>query len=156
MAEIHRKALLAYPAQDVFKLINDVPRYPEFLRWCVDSHVLQQTDNEMLAGLTVSIGGFRQKFTTRNTAETTIEESGRPAHCLRMQLVEGPFQRLQGRWQVTALAENACQIELFLGFEFKAGLVQAAFSSGFGRVAEQLVSDFVNRAHQLYKNPQSS
>jgi len=106
MVQIHRQALLAYPAQDVFELISDVPRYPEFLRWCVDSHVLEQTETRMLAGLTVSIGGFRQKFTTRNITETAHNESGHFIHRMHMQLVEGPFQQLQGHWQVTALAEN--------------------------------------------------
>ncbi len=149
MMKIHRQALLAYPASQVFDIVNDVAKYPEFLRWCVDSHVLEQNQNAMLAGLTVSIAGFRQKFTTRNLTSQSTNDKGQSVYRLDMLLQDGPFQELQGFWEVTALADTASRIELHLQFEFSAGLVQAAFSKGFGSVAGHLVEDFVNRAHQL-------
>ncbi len=149
MSEIHRQALLAYPARDIFAIICDVDSYPDFLRWCVDSHVQERTEESMLAGLTVAIAGFRQQFTTRNHMAQEVNSAGQKVHRMLIQLQKGPFQQLYGQWGVTQLADQVSRIELHLHFEFKAGLVQAAFSRGFGTVAQQLVADFVQRAHQL-------
>ncbi len=152
MAKIHRQALLAYPADQVFAIIQDVPSYPEFLRWCVDAHVLEHTENSMLAGLTVSIAGFRQRFTTRNIATLIKDDADRSVHVLALKLEEGPFQYLSGQWSVTNLAEAASRIELQLDFAFQTGFVEAAFSRGFGQIAQQLVADFVRRAHAKLGN----
>ena len=63
---IQRSALLPYPAQALFDLVNDVASYPQFLPWCSASEVLEVSETHMLASLEVAKGGIGQRFVTRN------------------------------------------------------------------------------------------
>ena len=64
---IQRSALLPYPAQALYDLVNDVASYPQFLPWCSSAEILESTEVLMRASLGVAKGGLRQHFVTRNT-----------------------------------------------------------------------------------------
>jgi len=140
--QIARTALVPYSAEDMYRLVHDVPAYPEFLSWCVGAEVIEQDAGLQLAALTVSAGGIRQRFVTRNRLD--------PGRSLHMSLVEGPFRALGGAWSFMPLAELGSKIELELAFEMDASLVAAAFSAGFARVADRMVKDFCARAERVY------
>jgi ribosome-associated toxin RatA of RatAB toxin-antitoxin module len=140
--QIARTALVPYSTEDMYRLVHDVPAYPDFLSWCVDAEVLEQDAHTQLAALTVSVGGIRQRFVTRNRLE--------PGRALHMSLVEGAFRRLGGAWTFTPLAELGSKVALELGFEMDTSLVAAAFSAGFARVADRMVRDFCKRADAVY------
>ena len=140
--QITRTALVPYSAEDMYGLVHHVPAYPQFLSWCVDAEVLEQDAQTQLAALTVSIGGIRQRFVTRNRLE--------PGRALHMSLVEGAFRRLGGAWTFTPLNELGSKVALELGFEMDTSLVAAAFSAGFTRVADRMVRDFCQRAETVY------
>ena len=99
----------------------------------------------MIAGMTVSLAGIKQKFTTQNL--TSKELNG---FKISLSLVKGPFNKLSGYWMFTHLDETASKIELYLEFGFKSGFLNSAFKNAFGRIAQQLVVDFVNRANNVY------
>ena len=80
---IQRSALLPYPAQALYDLVNDVASYPQFLPWCSASVVLEASESEMRATLTVAKGGMSQQFTTRNVLT--------PGASIEMRLVDGRF-----------------------------------------------------------------
>lgn len=142
MPSIQRSALVAYSAQAMFDLVNDVASYPEFLPGCTDSKVLEQHDNEMKASLLVSKAGVKQWFTTRNTLHAPSR--------IDMQLVDGPFKHLKGGWTFSALSESACKIELDLDFEFSNKITQFAFGKIFSGLATSMVNAFTERAKQVY------
>ena len=106
---IQRSALLPYPAQALFDLVNDVASYPEFLPWCRASQVLEVSELHMLASLEVAKGSLSQRFVTRNTLQ--------PGQRIEMNLQEGPFTRLHGVWEFKALGDKACKISLDLSFD---------------------------------------
>jgi len=65
--KITRSALVIYSAMDMYKLVEDVPLYPQFLSWCTATLVHEQSSDFQKASLTVVVAGIRQSFTTLNT-----------------------------------------------------------------------------------------
>ncbi|AYC31633.1 type II toxin-antitoxin system RatA family toxin [Pseudomonas cavernae] len=139
---IQRSALLPYPAQLLFALVNDVARYPEFLPWCSATEVLEVSDTHMLARLAVAKGGLSQQFVTRNALV--------PGQRIEMNLAEGPFSELHGVWQFKALTDKACKISLDLSFAYAGPVVKATLGPLFNQAANTLVDAFCQRAKQLY------
>uniref|UniRef100_A4XYG2 Cyclase/dehydrase n=1 Tax=Ectopseudomonas mendocina (strain ymp) TaxID=399739 RepID=A4XYG2_ECTM1 len=139
---IQRSALLPYPAQALFDLVNDVARYPEFLPWCSSSQVLEVSESHMLASLEVAKGGLSQRFVTRNALQ--------PGERIEMNLQEGPFTRLHGVWEFKALGDKACKISLDLTFDYAGPLVRATLGPLFNQAANTMVDAFCQRAKQLH------
>ncbi|CAD5106373.1 type II toxin-antitoxin system RatA family toxin [Zestomonas carbonaria] len=139
---IQRSALLPYPAQALFDLVNDVSRYPEFLPWCSASEILEVSENHMLARLMVAKGGISQQFVTRNLLV--------PGQRIEMNLAEGPFKELHGIWQFKALTDKACKISLDLSFDYSGPLVKASLGPLFNQAANTMVDAFCLRAKQLF------
>lgn len=140
--EIKRTALVLHPAMDMFRLVQDVPSYPEFLSWCTSSKVHEQTPDYQLASLEVKVSGITQTFTTRNRFV--------PGERLTLALVDGPFKRLSGEWLFEPLGDSGSKVTLVLGFDFSNRVMSSAFRRGFTRIADRLVQDFSTRADQVY------
>jgi len=140
--KIIRSALVTYSALDMYKLVEAVPAYPQFLSWCTSTLVHEQRSDFQKASLTVVVAGIKQSFTTVNSlfAPERVE----------MRLFEGPFKNLQGEWRFIPLGEDGCKISLELDFEMTAGPMAKLFGKGFGKVADRLVDDFCKRAEKVY------
>ncbi|UAA39879.1 type II toxin-antitoxin system RatA family toxin [Paraneptunicella aestuarii] len=141
MPTVNRSALVPFSAETMFDLVNDVLSYPKFLPGCVNADVHEESDSHMRASLLIKKAGVNQWFTTSN-------ELSRGKHIL-MSLVDGPFTSLQGGWKFTALAEDACKIELSLEFEFSSKLVELAFGKVFSSIANNMVKAFTDRAKDV-------
>lgn len=141
MAEIRQSALVAYSAEQMFELVDDVARYPEFLPWCARAEVLAQEANAVRARLSVARGKLRYAFTTDNlrTRPTRIE----------MRLVDGPFRRLQGVWRF-ADTPLGCKVSLELEFEFASRILALTLSPVFKVITGSLVNSFKQRAEALH------
>ncbi|WP_100640754.1 type II toxin-antitoxin system RatA family toxin [Alteromonas facilis] len=142
MPSIQRSALVAFSAESMFDLVNDVKSYPEFLPGCAESRIDEQTPSMMKASLLIAKAGVKQWFTTQN-------ELMAPQR-INMQLVDGPFSHLSGAWHFIPLSDSACKIELDLTFEFSSRLAQAAFGKIFNNIAANMVDAFTKRAKQVY------
>jgi ribosome-associated toxin RatA of RatAB toxin-antitoxin module len=142
MPQIERSSLVFYSAQQMFDLVNAIPDYPQFLPGCTSADILSQSDNEMVAKLQVSKAGIGQSFTTRNILH--------PHERIELQLVEGPFKRLQGNWHFSPINEHSCKVILRLEFEFTNRLVQFAFGKVFSELAAAMVNAFSQRAKVVY------
>lgn len=140
--KITRSALVAHSAMDMYRLVEAVPAYPQFLSWCTATRVHEQSEEIQEASLTVVVAGIRQHFTTMNTL--------RLGERVEMKLLEGPFKKLQGQWCFVQLGQDGCKISLELDFEMNAGPVASMFGKGFGKIADRLVEDFCKRAEQVY------
>lgn len=144
MKTVHKSVLIWFSAEEMFSLVTDIDHYPQFLPWCDQASVLARDAQGMTARVGISFGGIRQAFTTRNT-----HEDGRKVH---MELIEGPFSKLDGQWNFTPLAEGqrACKIELTLRYDFSSMTLAALIGPVFDRIAGSLVDAFVKRANQVY------
>ncbi|ABD81999.1 type II toxin-antitoxin system RatA family toxin [Saccharophagus degradans] len=142
MAKIERTALVAYSAEQMFSLVNDIESYPQFMAGCTGAEVLARGDGWLEARLDLSRAGFKQSFTTRNTLK--------PPHSMDLQLVAGPFSAFKGRWQFDALSESACKITFSLEYEFANKLLALAAGKIFEQVASEQVSTLCERARQVF------
>ena len=138
MPKIERSALVGQSAERMFALVNDVAAYPRRFEWCREARVLEEGPDRLVARLDLGIGGFHTWFTTENTLA--------PPHHIDMQLRDGPFRRLDGRWQFHALVESACKVSLTLDFEPQNRLLGPALSLGMQGLADRMVDDFVREA----------
>jgi len=139
---IQRSALLPYPAQALYDLVNDVARYPEFLPWCSAAEVLESSPEQMRARVGVAKGGLSQHFVTRNILV--------PGHSIEMNLEEGPFTQLHGIWSFKPLTEKACKISLDLSFDYAGPIVRATLGPLFNQAANTLMDAFCQRAKQIH------
>ena len=142
MPSITKSVLLPYPAAEMFDLVERVEDYPQFLPWCPSTEV-ERIEGGMIATVGIKFKGIRQSFTTRNT-------HARP-RSIDMELVDGPFRRLRGRWQFHELAPSACKVEFTLDYEIAGGLLGRALSPVFGQIAATFVDAFVKRAEALHR-----
>ena len=138
MPELVRSALVEHSAARMFALVNDIAAYPRRFDWCRAAAVLEQVGDLVVARLELGIGGFHTWFTTENTLV--------PPHHIDMVLHDGPFKRLQGRWQFHALDESACKVTLKLDFEPQNRLLGPALAMGMQGLADRMVDDFVREA----------
>jgi len=126
----------------MYDLVLDVECYADFLPWCGGGSLLETSEEHQLASVMIRKGPINTSFTTRNTLV--------PAESITLQLVDGPFRQLEGRWHFHALAETASKVELNLDFEFSAGPATVLLRPVFNHIADTLVSAFVDRANSLY------
>ena len=138
MPKIQRSALVEHSAARMFGLVNEVDAYPRRFDWCEAAEVLEADEDHVLARLDLGIGGFHTWFTTENRLA--------PPHHIDMELRDGPFRKLSGRWQFHALDESACKVTLTLDFEPQSLLLAPALSLGMQALADRMVDDFVRVA----------
>ncbi len=141
MTEIHRSAQVPYGADKMYALVTDVASYPQFLPWCDNVVVLQESDAEVKARVSLALGKLHQHFTTRNRLQ--------PHDSVVMELVEGPFKHLTGVWRFQPV-DGGCHISLDMRFEFKNTLTRLAMGGPFNKIANTLMDAFIQRAHDLY------
>jgi ribosome-associated toxin RatA of RatAB toxin-antitoxin module len=145
MKTVHKSVLLWYSADEMYALVTDVARYPEFLPWCDKTRVIAEDEAGMTAEIGLSFGGMHQGFTTRNTHV--------PGREVRLKLVDGPFSDLDGTWKfdpVGEKGERACRVDLNLAYGFSNFALQALVGPVFDKIASSLVDAFVKRAEQVY------
>ncbi|HMN20675.1 MAG TPA: type II toxin-antitoxin system RatA family toxin [Ottowia sp.] len=145
MKSVHKSVLIWYSAPEMYALVTDVARYPEFLPWCDHARVLEQGEDGMTAEVGIAFKGVRQSFTTHNQ-----HVAGRE---VRLHLVKGPFSTLEGTWTfapVGAEGERACRVDLVLDYGFSSTMLATVVGPVFDRIAGSLVDAFVQRAEQVY------
>ncbi len=126
----------------MFVLVIDAGAYPQFLPWCCGAEVLSFENDEMVARIDFAVGGVSKSFTTRNRHQPDTEVS--------IELVDGPFSQLQGRWRFEPLGEQGCKISLFLEYDFSSKVVGLVVGPVFSQIANSLVDAFQKRAVEVY------
>jgi ribosome-associated toxin RatA of RatAB toxin-antitoxin module len=142
MPQIHRFALVPHQPRQMFDLVSDVDRYPEFLPWVRFARVHERDRERQLATLEVRIAGMLRRFTTENQLTEPNE--------MRMRLVRGPFEELSGVWRFQALGNAGCQVSLDLSFAMPGSVLLRPFKRGFERMADSMVDDFCRRAEVVH------
>lgn len=145
MKTVHKSVLIWYSPQEMYDLVIDVGRYPQFLPWCDHTRVLQHTGDCMEAEVGILFSGVRQVFVTRNTHVEGQQ--------VQMQLIKGPFSQLQGAWHFHVLgdgSQRACKVELRLDYGFDNPALARVVGPVFDKIASSLVDAFVKRAAQVY------
>lgn len=138
MQTIRRSALVEHSTTRMFDLVNDVAAYPRRFDWCSAAELIESGADRLVARLDLGLGALSTWFTTENTLD-------RP-HSIDMNLVDGPFRKLHGRWEFHALDECASKVTLTLEFDPNNRLLGPAIALGFQGLADRMVDDFVRVA----------
>lgn len=145
MKTVNKSVLIWYSVSEMYALVADVTRYPEFLPWCDHATILSEHAGGLTAELGLSMAGLRQRFTTRN--QLVHDQS------VGMALVDGPFSELDGEWRfhpVGDASQRACRVNLELRYGFDNAALAALVGPIFDKVTGTLVDAFVKRAEQVY------
>jgi ribosome-associated toxin RatA of RatAB toxin-antitoxin module len=144
MRQVDRTALAPYSPEQMFALVADIERYPEFVPGVVASKVLQQDERGVIGELAMERAGMRETFTTRNVLEPPVRMS--------LALVDGPFRLLDGLWTFEPVGDKGTKVRLTIRFEFKNPLTAMLLSRAFEKSCGEMVDAFVLRARALYGN----
>ena len=138
------KRTLPYTPAQMFDLVADVGKYPQFLPWCIGSRVLSHSETELLADVSIGFGPFRESFTSRVTLD-------RPYKCT-VKYENGPFRYLNNQWSFEP-DPAGCRLSFFVDFEFRSRLLQAAIGVVFNEAVRRMVNAFLKRAQNVYGMP---
>lgn len=136
--------IVPYRAEQLFDLVADVGKYPQFLPWCAAARVRSHTETELMADLTIGFGPFRESFTSRVQLD-------RP-HLVQVKYENGPFRYLNNNWRFTP-DPRGCRVDFFVDFEFRSRLLQGAIGVVFNQAVSAMVNAFLKRARTIYGPP---
>jgi coenzyme Q-binding protein COQ10 len=139
--------VLPYTPEQLFTLVADIERYPEFLPWCVGARIKERRANLIVADLIIGFRMFRERFTSRVSLD--------PPRRIDVAYTEGPFRYLNNHWTFTSDPEG-CRVGFFVDFEFKSRLLQRLIEVLFSEAVRRMVGAFEKRATDLYGTPSSS
>ena len=140
--------LLPYTAEQLFDLVADVERYPEFLPWCLGARVRERRDNVITADLLIGFRMVRERFTSRVVLD-------RPDQ-IDVSYAEGPFRYLDNHWQFIPQEDGGCLIDFYVDFEFRSRMLQKIIGVLFNEAVKRMVGAFEGRARQLYGVPRGA
>ncbi len=142
MPVIRKSKVVPYTAKQMFDLVNDVEKYPEYLPWCKNVRILRQTAEEMDVSVGVLMGPVNKEFTTRNQMVD--------GEVINMSLVNGPFKKLRGEWKFVAINERESKIEFELDFTLSIGLLSNMLNPIFENMYGSMIKAFSDRAKVVY------
>ena len=141
MPQIYKTKRLPYSCAQMFDLVADVEKYPQFVPWCSAARLIRKTDRELVATLTAQKGAFSKSFTTNNTFVYP--------QWMDIQLQEGFFKRLHGRWEFTPQTDGGCEVSYHMDFEVP--LLLGPLVGGLANLmGSTMVDVFSARAQALY------
>lgn len=142
MAQVEKSVLVAHPPERMFELVDRVEDYPLFLPWCGGTTLKSRDALSTIATIHIVYMGIRQSFTTENTKEAP--------RLMRIRLLDGPFNKLEGEWCFLPLGDGACKIELHLDYTFSSRVLEALLAPVFSHITNTFVDAFVRRADALF------
>lgn len=144
MPLVEKSALVAFSTAQMFALVDDIERYPEFLPWCSGTRLRSRDALTTIATIEINYHGIRQAFTTANVKQGS--------ESMLISLQEGPFRELEGAWHFTALGSAGCKVSLRLEYAFTNAVLETAVGPVFGFIANTMIERFVERADVLYRH----
>ncbi|MBI1208612.1 MAG: type II toxin-antitoxin system RatA family toxin [Azospirillum sp.] len=133
-----------YTPEQMFRLVAEIEKYPEFLPWCIGARIRRRTGNVIHADLMIGFKMVREQFTSRVTVS--------PYHRVDVTYSDGPFHHLDNHW-IFRPAEGGCVIDFYVDFEFKSKMLQKIIAVLFSEAVKRMVAAFEARADFLYGTP---
>ncbi|MBL4805819.1 MAG: type II toxin-antitoxin system RatA family toxin [Rhodobacteraceae bacterium] len=138
--------IMPHSPEQMFDLIGDIAKYPEFIPWIAGARIRKTTEivdgTVIEADLIVSFKVFRERFTSRVTIKPD-------ARTIDVEYLDGPFKYLVNSWRFTPHADG-CEVYFHVDFEFKSKVLQALIGVVFTQAMNRIVGAFEKRAEALY------
>lgn len=138
--------LFPYKAEFINSIILDIEKYPEFLPWCSKAIILSQSENEIIAELTINFKAFTESYKSR---VTMTENNGN--FTINVEAISGPFKKLINFWDIKSL-NNECKVNFSIDFEFKSTILNAVVGTFFSIAVNKMINAFEDRALYLLQN----
>ena len=142
MARHREQKLLPWTADQLYSLVADVGRYPEFLPWCAAARITRRDGNVFWADLVIGFRLIRERYTSRVTLVP-----GREIHTT---YTSGPFRKMEGLWRFVPRDDGGCLVDFAIEFEFNSRLLQRTIGVLYLEASRRLVRSFEDRARELY------
>jgi len=151
MPRFSNKRRVQHRAEQMFDLVADVERYPEFVPLCHSLKVRQRTPKPdgtefVVADMTVSFKLVRETFTSQITLD-------RPNLKILVEYLKGPFSSLENRWTFEPRGDNACDVGFFIAYEFRSRMLGMLMGTMFDTAFSRFSAAFEKRADQVYGKP---
>ena len=149
MPQFSTKRRVRHTAANMFDLVADIERYPEFVPLCRALTVKSRTPKEggvevLVADMTVAYKMVRETFTSRVTLD-------KPNLTILVEYLSGPFSHLQNRWTFHPVNESACDVEFFIAYEFKSRILAALMGAMFDAAFRRFAAAFEQRADRVHR-----
>lgn len=136
------KRVLPYTQQQLFELVLDIEKYPEFLPWCIGCRIKRRDEDLIVADMIIGFKMFRESFTSR----VSYARPGR----IDVTYQDGPFKYLNNHWEFNDLGNGTSEIDFFVDFEFRSRVLQMAIGAVFNEAVKRMIAAFEARAHALH------
>ncbi|MCE3255476.1 MAG: Oligoketide cyclase/lipid transport protein [Rickettsiaceae bacterium] len=139
--------ILPYSAKQIFDLVMDIEKYPQFLPWCLAAKITQRFDeNHINADLVISFKGFSQKY----SSDIKTKKIGDEEFLINVVAIDGPFKNLVNKWEMKELKDASgkvsCQVKFFIDFEFKSIILGKMIGLIFEKATDKMIDAFEKRA----------
>ncbi len=141
MATHAERRVLSYSPAQMYALVADVERYPEFLPWCRAARITRRDGDVLYADLVIGFKMFRERFSSKVTLS--------PPDSVHVDYIKGPMRHLNNHWRFEP-HEKGCVIDFQVDFEFRSKLLQSAIGLLFNEAVRRMVAAFEARAKALY------
>jgi len=145
MPHHEERKFLPYTPEQMFDLVADVGRYPEFLPWLISARVYDRSEVRFQADLIVGFKMFKERFTSRVALE-------RP-HRITVDYIRGPLRYLHNEWIFHHVEDGGCAIDFWVDFEFKSRMFERLAGAVFTEAVSRMVRAFELRAREVYGSP---
>lgn len=136
------KRVLPYPREQLFDLVIDVEKYPEFLPWCLGCRVRKREEQLVVADMIIGFKMFRESFTSRVSHQRPMR--------IDVTYTDGPFKYLNNHWIFNELDDGTTEIDFYVDFEFRSRILQAAIGAVFNEAVKKMIAAFESRANDLH------
>lgn len=133
---------LPYTPEQLYAIVADVKRYPEFLPWCLSSRITREEESVFYADLVIGYKMVREKYGSK----VTLNE---PDH-IHVEYLSGPMKYLSNHWKFIREDDGSCTIDFFVDFEFKNRILQNLIGVFFNEIVQRMVGAFEARARDLH------
>lgn len=134
--------LIPHRPEEMYALVADIERYPEFLPWCVGTRIRSREGNVLIADMVIGYKMFRERF----TSEVTLEPTDR----IDVTYSDGPFRYLNNHWKFLPAENGHCLVDFYVDFEFRSRLLQKMIGVVFNEAVKIMVHAFEKRADAIY------
>lgn len=134
--------ILPYTAEQLFDLVIDIEKYPEFLPWCQGARINVRKGHYLEADVIVGYKMFREVFSSR-------VHMIRP-NAIEVEYLKGPMRHLHNKWVFTDLAKDRCEVDFYVDFSLSTKLFEGLVDQFFHMALVKMIAAFEDRAKKLY------